>query len=140
MIQDFQDSQNVAQLSLTITSLVVYRRLLPDERDHLDDPIDANHLFDLDDLFYDISRGNSGRVAEQMVFALGRVLPRFSTHYAVFTTVLQNTLDEQSPLLCFYAEYSDRYLHLRIEGYSHKTAISKLLPKSQARRDEVDLD
>ncbi len=121
-----QDPQSVEQLTLNMAALTNYRRLLPDLLDHLDEPINGSYLADLDALFHGYSLGNSGRVAEQMVFALVRVLCSFVDQYKDIITFLETTLDRERPLLQVFDGFSDQYLRRRINGQPHEAARVEL--------------
>jgi hypothetical protein len=99
LLSDVQHSQSVEQLALAMAALMNYRRLLPDLSDDSDQPIAGSYLADLDALLVDHSLGNSGKVGEQMVFALIRVLRLrpFVDRYEDIITFLETTLT----LLCY---------------------------------------
>lgn len=92
LARDVQDSQSVKQLALYMAAWMIYLRICPDLLDDTDKPITGSYLFDLDTLFGGSSLGNSGRVAEQMVFALVRVL-RCSEQYEQLVVFLETVLD-----------------------------------------------
>jgi hypothetical protein len=126
LTRDVQDSQSVEQLALTMAALMNYRRLLPDLSDHFDQPINGSYLADLDTLFHGHSLGNSGRVAEQMVFALVRVLHSFVDQFKDLITFLETALGRERPLLHLFDGFSDQYLRRRIGSQDHKTARVEL--------------
>ena len=97
LAKDIQDSQSVEQLALTIAALMNYRRLFPDVLDHCDQPINGSYLADLDAHFRGCLLGDSGRVAEQMVFALLRVLYTSASQHEVLITFLETALDRERP-------------------------------------------
>lgn len=118
---DVQYTQNVAQLGLDMVAIVNYRRLYPDFNDPSDKPILASYLEDQDAHFQGHSLGNSGRVAEHMVFALLRVLYSFGDQYRDLTTFVETVLDRDPPLLHSLAGLSDQYLRWRLDVRNHKT-------------------
>ena len=122
LTRDVQDLQSVEQLTLTMTALMTYRRLHPDVLDHSHKPINGSYLADLDALFRGYPLGNSGRVAQQMGFALIRVLQSFVDQYGDITTFLETKLDRERPLLHVFDGFSDQYLLRRISGQSHEAA------------------
>jgi hypothetical protein len=109
-----------------MAALINYRRLLPDLLDDSHKPINGSYLADLDALFRGYSLGNSGRVAEQMVFALVRALHSFVDQYEDIITFLETTLDRERPLLQVFDGFSDQYLRRRINGQSHEAARVEL--------------
>ena len=123
LIRDAQDPQSVEQLSLITIALMSYSRLLPDHQDHLEQPIKSSYLADLDAHFQGDSLGNSGRVAEQMVFALIRVLSTFGDQYEDLITFLVTALDRDPPLLHPLDGLSDQYLRCRIDRQTHRAAF-----------------
>ena len=126
LVEDFQGSQSVEQLALTIAALVNYRRLLPGLSDHSDQPIKSIYLADLDALLHGDSHGNLGRVVEQTVFALIRVLHSFMDQFKDLIMFLETALDREPPLLHVFDRSPDQYLRRRIKGQPHKTAIAEL--------------
>jgi hypothetical protein len=123
LARDVQDSQSVERLTLTITALMNYRRLLPDVSDHSDQPIRGSYLADLDALFHGHSLGNSGRVAEQTVFALIRVLHSFVGQFEDLIMFLETALDREPLLLHVLDGFSDKYLRWRIGSRTHEIAF-----------------
>ncbi len=122
LAREVQDSQSVEQLALNMAALMNYRRLLPDDLDCSDQPIKGSYLADLDALFHGQPLGNSGRVAEQMVFALLRVLYSFADDFENLTTFLETALDREPPPLHLFDGFSDQYLRLMINGQPHEAA------------------
>jgi hypothetical protein len=121
-----QGSQNVEQLALTMAALVNYRRLLSDLSDNSDQPIKGSYLAGLDALLNGHSLENSGRVGDQMVFALVRVLCSFIDQFEDLITFLNTALDQEPPLLYLFDGFSDQYLRWRITGQPYTTAIVAL--------------
>lgn len=139
LAEDFQGPQSVEQLALTMAALMNYRRLLPDLSDHSDQPIKGSYLADLDALLHGDSIGNSGRVLEQMVFALVRVLFSFVDQFKDLITFLETALGREPPLSHVFDEFSYQYLRQRIDGNPnrpHKTVIAELLCIKMPRADE----
>ena len=138
LARDLQAFQCVEQLALIMAFLMIYRRLLPDISDCSDQPIKGSYLADLDALFHGEPLGNSGRVAEQMVFALLRVLHSFGDQSEDLILFLNTVLDREPPLLHALDGCSDVYAFLRTEGYLHKTAIAKVshIKMSELGRDD----
>ena len=124
--RDVQDPQDVEQLALTMAALMNYRRLFPDVLDCFDQPISGSFLADLDAHFRGCLLGNSGRVVEQMVFALLRVLYPLASKYEGLITFLETTLDRERPPLHLFDGFTDHYFRLRISYRSHKTARLEL--------------
>ena len=126
LTRDIQDSQSVEQLALIMAALMNYRRLFPDVLDHCDQLINDSYLADLDAHFRGCLLGNSGRVAERMVFALLWVLYIFASQHEVLITFLETALDRERPLLHLFDGFSDHYLRLRIKYQCHNTAKAEL--------------
>ncbi len=126
LIKDFQGPQSVEQLALTMTALVNYRRLLPNLLDHPDHPIKSIYLADLDALLYSDSHGHLGRVMEQTIFALIRVLHSFVDQFKDLIIFLETALDREPSFLHVFDGSPDQYLRLRIKVQCHKTAIAEL--------------
>ena len=84
-------------------------------------PINGSYLADLDAHFRGCLLGNSGRVVEQMVFALLRVLNASWSQHEDLIMFLESVL--------FYTSdgFTDHYLRLRIKCQCHKTAKVELL-------------
>ena len=126
LAKDIQDSQSMEQLALTLAALMNYRRLFPDVLDHCDQPISGSYLADLDAHLRGCLLGNSGRVAEQMIFALLRVLYASESQHENLITFLEITLDRERPHLHLFDGFTDHYLRLRIKYQCHKTAKEEL--------------
>ena len=126
LTRDVQDPKDVEQLALTMAALMNYRRLFPDVLDCFDQPISGSFLADLDAHFRGCLLGNSGRVVEQMVFALLRVLYPLASKYEGLITFLETTLDRERPPLHLFDGFTDHYFRLRISYRSHKTARLEL--------------
>jgi hypothetical protein len=96
----------VEQLALTLAVLMCYRRLLPDLSGDSDQSIKDSYLADLDALLSGHSLRNSGKVGEQMVFALVRVLRLrpFVGQYEDLIIFLETALDREPPLLHFLTD------------------------------------
>ena len=127
LARDIQDSQSVEKLALTIAALMNFRRLFPDVLDHCNQPINGSYLADLDAHFRRCSLGNSGRVAEQMVFALLRVLHASWSQHEDLSTFLETALNREPPPLHLFDGFTDHYLRSRIKYQCHKTAKVELL-------------
>lgn len=141
LVRDVQTPQSVEQLTLSIIALMNYRRLLPDVSDHIDHPIKGSYLDDLDALFNGHAVGNSGRVAERMVFALVRVLESFAERHLDLITFIETALDRSRPLLHALDGRSDQYLSRRIHGQTHGTAmmdLSRMKLPELGEGDELD--
>ena len=140
--EEFQDGQSVEQLTLTIAALMNYRRLHPDFWDCSNLPITGSYIADLDALLQGEKLGNSGRVAEQMVYALMRnLLPLWEEHQNLIL-FLDNTLgrDRERPPLHVLDGFCDKYLRLRMyDGLLHGPTIMKLawvrLPELREKND-----
>ena len=65
------------QLALITVVMMSYLRLLSHFMNHLDQLIKSSYLVDLDAHYHGYSLENGGRVAEQIVFALLRLLFTF---------------------------------------------------------------
>ena len=126
LVEAFQGSQSVEQLALTMTALVIYRRLLPDLSKHSDKPTKTIYLADLDAFLHGDCHGNLGRVMAQTVFALLRVLRSCADQFKGPIMLLETVLDQDPPLLHVYDRCPDQYLRRRIEGQSHETAVAEL--------------
>ena len=109
-----------------MAALMNYRRLVPDILDYFDQPISDSYLADLDAQFRGCLLGNSGRVAEQMVFALLRGLYLLASKYEGLITFLETTLDRERPPLHLFDEFTGHYFRLRISYQCHKTARLEL--------------
>ena len=116
-----------------------YRRLRPDFSDDTDQPITGSYLVDLDTLFHGHPLGNSGRVAEQMVFAFIRVL-RCMDQYENLVLFLETVLDRKPPLLHFLDGLADQYLRRKIHGQTHKTAFETVTEVSHLKMPELRRD
>jgi hypothetical protein len=106
-------------------------------------PITGSYLADLGALLAGHSLGNSGKVGEQMVFALLRVLRLrpFVDQYKDLVTFLETALDREPPLLHHFDGFSDQYLCRMINGQPHKTAIDELSRiKMPELREDNDSD
>ncbi len=136
LVRDAQDPQSVEQLSLITIALMGYSRLLPDHQDHLEQPIKSSYLADLDAYFHGDSLGNSGRVAEQMVFALIRVFSTFGDQYEDLITFLVTALDRDPPLLHPLAGLSDQYLRCRLDRQTHGAAFDTTMGELPHLRTE----
>jgi len=130
LARDVHGSQSVEQLALIMAALMTYRRLLPDFSDDSDQPIEGSYIADLDALLHGHSLGNSGRVAERMVFALVRVLRSLAYQFEGLLAFLEIVLDREPPLLHVLDRFSDQYLGWRIDSRTHdpafKSAIAEL--------------
>ena len=126
LVRDVQDSQSVEQLALNMAALMIYLRIRPDPLDGTEGPITGSYLLDLDALFRVDSLANSGRAAEQMVFALVRVL-RCRDQYEQLAVFLETVLNRESPLLHFLDGLADQYMRRRILCRSHKTAFDTVM-------------
>lgn len=124
--RDLQYPQNIEELALKMTAMMNYRRLLPDELDNSEDPIHGSDLFDLDYHFKGHLLGNSGRLAERMVFALLRVLSCSRSLYEDLIVFVETALDREPLPLHVFAGFSDEYLHQRIQNQSHEIVMEKL--------------
>ena len=127
LARDVQDLQSVEQLTLNMAALMNYRRLHPDVSDYAETPIKGSYLADFDALFHSHAAGNSGRAAEQMIFALIRVLHSFGDRFKDLITFLDTTLDREYHSLHLLDGFSDQYLHRRLQGQPHETAIADFL-------------
>ena len=118
-----------------------YRRLLPDRLDHFDQPINGSFLADLDALFRGDSLGNSGRVAEEMVSALLRILRDNEDLYEDLIAFLETAFGRERLLLHRYDGSSDSYMRLRTEAQPHGDAMEESLSgKTPERREDDGLD
>ena len=107
LLQDFPTFQELEQLALIMAATLNYRRLLPDAKDHLDKVINGSYLADLDGLLDGRSLGNSGVVAEQMVFSLVRVLRFSANQFEDVSNFLETVLNTRPPLLA--SSWTDDY-------------------------------
>lgn len=142
LTDEFQRHQSVEQLSLTMAALMNYRRLHPDDWDRSNQPIRGSYIADLDALLRGATLGNSGRVAEQMVFALLRNLIPVCELHRNLTLFLEATLSRQRPRLHVMDSFCDEYLRLRLEdGLLHERAIMKLakirLPELSGKNENM---
>jgi hypothetical protein len=137
LIRDVQDSQTVEQLALIMVALMNDLRLLPDRLDHINQPINGSYLADLDALFHGEPLGNRGRVAEQMVFALVRVLHSFAGQFKDLIAFVETALDRERPLLHPFDGFSDLYVSQKTCGRTHKTAM---VEPSQIKMPELRVD
>lgn len=137
LTRDFQSSQSVEQLALTTAALMNYLRLLPNLFDNSDQPINVCYLADLDALLHGNLLRNSGRVVEQMVFALIRVLQSDLGRFDLIT-FLETALDRDHPLLHIFNGFSDQYLFRRVKGEPHKTVLSRFELPGLSRNNDVD--
>jgi len=124
--EEFQGHQTVEQLSLTMSALLSYRRLYPDFLDHSEQPITANYIADLDALLHGTSIGNSGKVAERLLFALARQLQSIGEDFGDIRQFLETVLDREPPQRHFFDALSDEYVRLRMSGRSHETTMIEL--------------
>jgi hypothetical protein len=127
MAREFQGHQLVAQLALHMAALMNYRRLHPDHLDASNKPITDSYIADLDALLGGTLLGNSGRVAEQMVFALVRTLRSLDGAFEDLTTFLETTLNRDQPPLHAFDGFSDEYVRWRIDGLPQEAAMIMLL-------------
>lgn len=140
LAQEFQHPQSVEQLALIMAALKSYRQLLPDFLDDFDEPIKGSYLADLNAFLHGELLGNSGRVAEQIVFSLVRELSSSRDQFNDLIAFLETALDCERPPLHVFDGFSDRYLRLRIEGHHHKTAIEVLSRVKVPELGGVDSD
>jgi len=127
LARDVQSRQSTEQLVLIIAALMQYRRLHPDLMDDCDQPISGSYVADLDAFLGGQSLGNSGKIAEQMIFALVRVLGSFADQHKSLITFLETALDRHPPLLHVFDAFSDQYWYGRISGQTHEAAMKRLL-------------
>lgn len=123
---DFQGCQSVTQLALIMAAMMNYRRLYPDSSDHSEQPITGSYIADLDALLGGAQLGNSGRVAERMVFALARELWSLGEDFEDLGTFLETILDREHPPLHVSEGFCDEYIRLRRRGLLHDSAITEL--------------
>ena len=120
-----------------------YRRLRPDFVDATNQSIMGSYIADLNALLRGDLIGNSGTVAERMVFALIRNLQLFGKKYENLIAFLETTLDRKNRPLHIFDGFSDEYLRLRMEGLLHDPAITELagvrLPEL-GKKDECMID
>lgn len=107
-----------------MSALLSYRRLHPDFMDYSEQPITANYTADLD--AHGSSIGNSGRVAERMLFALARQLQSMGEGFGGLRQFLERTLDRKPLQRHIFDALSDEYVRLRMCGRSHKAAMVEL--------------
>ena len=113
-----------------------YSRLFPDHQDHLEQPIKSSYLADLDAYFHGDSLSNGGRAAEQMVFALIRVLSTFGDQYEDLVTFVVTALDGDPPLLHSLEGLSDQYLRCRIDRHTDGAAFDITMGQLPQTRTE----
>ena len=141
LIRDVQDSQNVEQLTLTITAWAIYRRILPDRLDNTQQPIRGSFVADLDALLHGAALGNSGKVAERMAFALLCELYTSVDQFESLIRFLETVLDRENPPWHIFDGFSIEYLRLRIKGQPHEGAIAAISQiKMPELRQNNDLD
>lgn len=92
-----------------MAAVMSYRRLLPDLSDDSDRPIRGSYLADLDALLNGHPLGNSGIVAERMIFSLIRVFRCSGNQFEELTTFLEAVLDREPPLLHVFNGFCDQY-------------------------------
>lgn len=85
-----------------------------------------HYLDNLDTLLHILSLGNSGRVAERMIFSLLRIFISFSDEYEGLIDFPAIVLDRGPPLLHGFDGLSDQYLSRRIKAQRHDTAVAEL--------------
>ena len=143
MCRDVQESQTVHQLSLITVALMIFRRLAPDTFDSFDQPIAGSYLEDLNNLFHGRAPGNSGKVVEQMIFALKRVLLGFENNYAELITFLETEHDQKPAQLHIYDGLMNLYIKRRSCGLKHDAAlmfVAKAVSKSKMSELRLDGD
>lgn len=138
LAEEFQVSQSVEQLALIMAPLMSRRRLRPDFLDYFDQPIRGSYLADLNTVLRSESLGNSGRVAEQMVFSLVRELSSSGDQFNDLIAFLETALDRELPPLHVFDGFNNRYLGLRMAGQPYQTAIEELSHVKVAELGGVD--
>lgn len=127
LVEEFQSHQTVEQLTLTMVALMSYRRFYPDSSDGSDQPITGSYITDLDALLRGRSLGNSGTVAERMVFALSRTLNSLGEDFEDLLTFVETALNQEHPPLHALDGLADEYVCLKIfDGLLHNSVILKL--------------
>jgi hypothetical protein len=127
LTDEFQGHQSVEQLALIMGALMNYRRLHRDFSDDFNQPVRGSYLADLTALLRGYALGNSGKVAERMVFALVRNLLLFEERFEDLITFLETTIDRKHPPLHVLDGFSDEYMRLRIgDGLLHDAAVTAL--------------
>jgi hypothetical protein len=141
LVRDLRDPQSAEQLGLIMAALLSYRRLLPDLSDDSDRPIRGSYLADLDALLDGHQLGNSGVVAERIVFSLIRVFRSSGKQFEDLTTFLETVLDREPPLLHVFDGFCDQYCSRRIDGDAHETPMVELSHlKMPGLREDGDPD
>lgn len=123
-----------------MTALMSYWRLFPNFLDNFDEPIKGSYLADLNAFLHGELLGNSGRVAEQIVFLLVRELSSSGDIFNDLIAFLETALDRERPPLHVFDGFSNWYLRLRIEGHHHKIAIEVLSRVKVPELGGVDSD
>lgn len=136
---DFQGCQSVAQLTLITAAMMTYRRLYPDFLDDSEAPVTGSYIADLDALLRGDQLGNSGKVAERMVFTLVRELWSEGESFEDLRIFLGTILDRDQPPLHASEGFCDEYIRLRMKGVLHDSAITELaglrLPELRGKDD-----
>jgi hypothetical protein len=140
LIRDFRDPQNAEQLVLIMAALMSYRRLLPDLSDDSDRPIRGSYLADLDALLNGCSLGNSGIIAQRMVFSLIRVFRSSGNQFEELTTFLETVLDREPPLLHVFDGFCDQYWNRRIDSHTRHTHEIAMVELSHLKMPELRED
>lgn len=125
-----------------MAAMLTYRRLCPDFSDDSEQPVTGSYVADLDSLLRGDHLGNSGRVAERMVFALARELRLSGEGFEDLRTFLETILDRECPPLHVSEGFCDEYIRLRMNGMLHDSAITELagLRLPQLRKKDTNMN
>lgn len=122
----YRNADSMGRLALAAAALVSYRRLCPDEFDHLDQPVSWSSLGDLDRLLRGDELGNGGRIVELVMHALIRNLRPMGDDLEDLAIFLDTVLNQACPPLHWLEGLMDQYLKLRISGHSHVAAMGRM--------------
>jgi hypothetical protein len=124
-----------------MAAMMNYRRLYSDSSDLSEQPITGSYIADLDALLGGAQLGNSGRVAESMVFALSRELWLLGEDFEDLRTFLETMLDREYPPLHVSEGFCDEYIRLRTKGLLHDSAVTELagisLPELRGKDNNI---
>ena len=119
LIKRHRQSQTVLQLALHLTSLLSYKKFLPNTSTNTVQS-ERSSLLSFDDFIYGVSITNERQVIEDMVLSLAQELENFLAHQNV-VQFLYMVVDRDVPLKALIMP--GRYWAKRVWGYSHDDAF-----------------
>ena len=123
LMREFRESQELEQLALTLSVLLVYGRWVSDALSGGDRPPQRSFLDDWNAYLSGQLIGSSKAVAERMMLALLRVLHAHGSRFEDVIAFLETTLHMNPLPLHVYDGLSDHYLQQRVERLTHDVAF-----------------